>query len=46
MSEFSIANSDRSTANSQMQTVYFANANMSLRFKICIFELLFLHLHL
>lgn len=46
MPEFAIANLGPVTANSQLQTNNFTNANMCLRFKICIFELLFLHLHL
>lgn len=46
MSEFAITNLDYSTANLQTQTNHFAFANTCLRFKICIFELLFLHLHL
>lgn len=46
MSEFAITNIDYSTANLQLQTNHFTFANACLRFKICIFELLFLHLHL
>lgn len=46
MSEFAITNLGYSTANLQIQTKHFAFANTCSRFKICIFELLFLHLHL
>lgn len=46
MPEFAITNLGPVAANSQLQTSNFTNVNMCLRFKICIFELLFLHLHL